>query len=278
MGIALILFASVAFALMGACVKAVPPSFSTVAIVWFRSAVALVLLVPWMLYRKVSFRGRHPFFLSLRALAGAFAILCYFYTVRRLNLATAVMLNYTSPIFVMLLAIPFLHEKISWNLIVPFLISFAGILCLALPELSFRVLPFSIGLTAGFLAAVAYVTISYLGRFESPLTIVFYFTFWSFLISSPFLFHFQTPVPGEILFLAGAGIFGLIGQWGMTNAYYHGSAAVISVFSLITPVFAYLLGLIFWRETLASVTMVGIFLVILGSIFLSVRYHRTREI
>ena len=278
-GVALIVFASIAFALMGACVKAVPSSLPTAEVVWFRSAVALVALVPWMLLRRISFRGRHPFFLSLRALAGSLAILCYFFTLRRLNLATAVVLNYTSPVFVMLLAIPFLKEKISLNLVIPFLISFMGIACLAWPEFSFRGLPFSAGLAAGFLAAIAYVTISYLGRFESPLTVVFYFTLWSFLLPTPFVFtHFQTPTMGDGIFLVGAGLFGLIGQWGMTNAYFHGPASVIRVFSSVTPLVAYLLGLIFWQEKLSPLTTVGIVFIITGSAILSVQYHKSRGV
>ena len=278
-GIFLMLIASIAFALMGACVKAVPSQLSIAQIVWFRSAVALVCLIPWMFRRKISFRGRHPFFLSLRALAGALAIFCYFFTVRRLNLATAVVLNYTSPIFVMLLAIPFLKERLSWNLTVPFSISFAGIVCLALPELSFRGLPFSAGLAAGFLAAVAYVTISYLGRFESPLTVVFYFTLWSLILSIPLLpGRFREPVSADWIFLVGAGLFGLVGQWGMTNAYFHGPASVISIFSCATPLIAYLLGLFFWQEKLSPLTTTGILLIIAGSVALSVRYHRSRGV
>ena len=278
-GIFLMFLASIAFALMGACVKAIPSGLSVAEVVWFRSAVALVLLVPWMLWRKISFRGRHPFFLSLRALAGALAIFCYCFTVRRLNLATAVVLNYTSPIFVMLLSIPFLKEKISWNLTIPLFISFIGIVCLALPELSFRGLPFSAGLAAGFLAAVAYVTISYLGRFESPLTVVFYFTLWSLILSTPLLLgRFREPTSADWTFLVGAGLFGLVGQWGMTNAYFHGPAPVISVFSCITPLVAYLLGLFFWQEKLSPLTTIGILLIIAGSVLLSVRYHKTRGV
>lgn len=278
-GIVLILTASIAFAFMGACVKAIPSELATAEVVWFRSMVAMVLLIPWMLWRKTSFRGRHPFFLSLRALAGFLAILCYFFTLRRLNLATAVVLNYTSPIFVMLLAIPFLKEKISWHLVVPFLISFIGMICLALPELQFRAVPFSAGVAAGFLAAIAYVTISYLGRFENPLTVIFYFTLWSVVGSTPlFLSRFQTPTGGDLLFLTGAGLFGLVGQWGMTRAYFHGPASLISVFSLTTPLVGYLLGLLFWKETLTPLTTAGMFLIVAGSAILSIKYHQSRGI
>lgn len=275
-GITLILIASFAFAMMGVCVKAVSPGFPTIEVVWFRSVVGLFIFIPWMIWRKISFRGRHPFFLSLRAFSGFLALLLNFFTVRHLNLATAVVLNFTSPIFVMLLAIPFLKEKVTWDTVLLFLISFLGVVCLARPEFSFRSLPFTAGLSSGFFAAVAYVTISYLGRFESPITVIFHFTAWSALLSSPStLARFQMPGALDWLFLIGAGVFASVGQWGMTMAYFHGEASVISVFSSATPLIAYFFGFLFWQEKLTPLANLGIFLIVVGSAALSVRYQKT---
>ena len=168
---------------------------------------------------------------------------------------------------------------VGWNVVEGVIASFAGIICLALPELTFRALPFSAGLAAGLLAAIAYVTISYLGRFEHPLTVIFYFTLWSLLGSVPLFFsRFQMPIPRDLSFLIGAGVFGLVGQWGMTRAYFHGPASVISVFSLITPLIGYLLGLLFWQETLTPVSALGMVLILAGSATLSVQYHRKRGV
>ena len=223
--------------------------------------------------------GSSPLFLSLRALAGFLAILCYFFTLKRLNLATAILLNYSSPIFVMLMAIPFLKEKVSWAIVVPFLLSFSGILCLALPELRFRALPFAAGLVAGLLAAVAYVTISYLGRFENPLTVVYYFTAWSVAGSLLLCYaRFRMPAAPDLPSLIGAGLFGLAGQWGMTQAYFYGPASLISVFSLTTPLFGYLLGLLLWHETLTPLSVVGMLLILVGCAILSIKYHKTRGV
>ena len=278
-GILLILFASVAFAMMGVCVKAVSPAFGTLEVVWFRAVVGLVIFIPWMMLQKISFRGRHPFFLSLRAFSGFLALFLNFFTVRHLNLATAVVLNYTSPVFVMLFAIPFLKEKVSWDTVLLFLISFAGILCLAEPDFSFKGFPFATGLASGFFAAIAYVTISYLGRFESPITVIFHFTFWSALLSTPWtLAHFQTPVGVDWIFLAGAGLFASIGQWGMTKAYFHGDASIITVFSSITPLIAYFFGFLLWQEKLTPLANLGMFLIVVGSAALSVRYQKSRGV
>ena len=278
-GITLILFASVAFAMMGVCVKAVSSSFSTMEVVWFRAVVGLVIFIPWMLWRKISFRGRHPFFLSLRAYSGFFALLLNFFTIRHLNLATAVVLNYTSPVFVMLLAIPFLKEKISWHTVFLFLVSFVGVACLARPEFSLKGLPFTSGLASGFFAAIAYVTISYLGRFESPFTVIFHFTFWSAVLSTPLtLSHFRVPFGSDWTFLIGVGIFASLGQWGMTKAYFHGDASIISVFSSVTPLIAYLFGFLFWQEKLTPLANIGMFLIVIGSALLSVRYQKTHGV
>ena len=278
-GILLILFASVAFAMMGVCVKAVSSTFSTMEVVWFRAVIGLFIFIPWMMRRKISFRGRHPFFLSLRAYSGFFALLFNFFTIRHLNLATAVVLNYTAPIFVMLLATPLLQEKISWNTVLLFLISFIGVVFLAGPDFSLKGLLFTTGLASGFFAAIAYVTISYLGRFESPTTVIFHFTFWSAVLSSPLTFaHFRIPVGWDWVFLFGAGVFASFGQWGMTMAYFRGDASIISVLSSATPLIAYLFGFLFWQEKLTPLANTGMLLIVIGSTLLSVRYQKTRGV
>jgi len=278
-GIVLILIASLAFASMGACVKAVSKAHTTMEVVWFRAVVGLLLLIPWMIWRKIPFRGRHPFFLSLRAFSGFLALVCYFYTLRHLNLATAVVLNYTAPVFVMLLAVPFLKEKISLGTFFLFFISFAGVFCLGQMDFRIQLLPFMTGLTSAFFAAVAYVTISYLGRFESPFTVIFHFSFWSVILSTPhFLLHAQKPQGINWVFLVGAGIFAAIGQWGMTKAYFHGPASIISITSSATPLISYLLGVLFWGESLPFVANIGIFMIIFGSVLLSIRYQRSRGV
>lgn len=279
-GILLIFFASIAFAMMGLCVKAVSGNFPTIEIVWFRAVVGLFIFIPWMLWQKISFRGRHPFFLSLRAFSGFLALICYFFTLRRLNLATAVVLNYTAPVFVMLLAVPFLKEKVSRDTVFLFVVSFIGIICLAQPKIiALQGVPFAAGLASGFFAAVAYVTISYLGRFENPITVIFHFTLWSAILSTPPLLKvFQVPGGFDWIFLIGAGFFASVGQWGMTKAYAHGEASVISAFSCVTPLFACLLGLFIWQEKLNFLSNVGILLIVLGSAALSVRYQRTQGV
>ncbi|MFH1857964.1 MAG: DMT family transporter [Candidatus Omnitrophota bacterium] len=277
-GVFLILLASVAFALMGACVKAVTGPLPTLEIVWFRSVIGLVIFIPWMLARKISFKGRHPVFLSLRGLSGFAAIVCYFFALRHLTLATAVVLNYTSPVFVMLLAIPFLKERVSWDIVLLFIISFVGVLCLARPDFLAQSGPFASGLASGFFAAVAYVTISYLGRFENPITVIFHFVLWTGALSTPFLLkQFQMPGGLDWLFLIGAGFFASIGQVWMTQAYFCGSASIISIFSSVAPLMAYLLGVLFWQEKLSPLMNLGIFLIVVGNALLSVRYQKTQS-
>ncbi|MBI5783441.1 MAG: EamA family transporter, partial [Gammaproteobacteria bacterium] len=63
--------------------------------------MGLLALLPWVLHRGVSqlktgnLRGH-----LVRGLAGVAAMYCYFYAIAHLPLAEAVLLNYSTPLFI----------------------------------------------------------------------------------------------------------------------------------------------------------------------------------
>lgn len=92
--------AALLFAAMGPTVKIASASLPNAMLMFARSALGLVVLVPWLVRlgpRNLATRhfGEHV----VRGLAGLGAMYCFFYAIAHLRLADAVLLNYSLPLF-----------------------------------------------------------------------------------------------------------------------------------------------------------------------------------
>ena len=110
--------AAASFGAMGVFVKLAAVTLGTVELVFWRTAFAVLVLGGVALLRRQRFAtpllGQH----LKRGLLGYVSLLCYFYAISHLPLATAVTLNYTSPMFLALLSVLLLGERlplISWS-------------------------------------------------------------------------------------------------------------------------------------------------------------------
>ena len=108
-----------------------------------------------------------------------FFICCYFTAIRLMTMSTAAILLYTSPIWVMILAIIFLKEKVTVQKIIALILAFAGYVLVS--GFGGKVsLP---GILSGLGAGLGYGLYSIFGKFVlkkySPLTV----TCYTFLIA-----------------------------------------------------------------------------------------------
>ena len=94
------LFATFLFSLMGVCVKLVSEDYSTPEIVMYRSLIGAIFLGCMVGVRGGSFKTAYPFQHLWRGVVGATAFGLWFFSFRGLPLATAMTLNYMSPIWI----------------------------------------------------------------------------------------------------------------------------------------------------------------------------------
>lgn len=268
--------ASVAFSIMILGVKGATATLPALEVVFFRSLFGSLLMGLLIIQKRVSFLGRpeERKFLILRGVAGFLALTLHFYTMSILPLGTAVILNYTGPVFVAILASFFLGEKPGIFLLAMILTAFAGVYLLIRPE--FRMDPSQgmavfLAILSGFFAAVAVLTIRVLRHRESPLTVIFYFTAISTLGSLFYLpLGFIWPGWREWFFLILVAAGSFYGQLWMTISYRRAPASLVSPFAYITPLLSFIYGLVFWKETLTARNGLGALLIISGGMLISV--------
>lgn len=263
------LVAGALFALMGALAKLLGNQFSGAELAMYRSFLGLVAIGIFLLWRRET--PRTPYWKGhfWRGATGTISLVAYFYAMTVLPLATAITLNYTSPIWLTVLSAFLLKERFNPRLIAAIALGFLGVAMLLRPAIaSDQAVPGLIGLASGFFAACAYVNVKKLGDAGEPAwRVVFYFsvagTFGSALVQPVFgAFH---PVnAGNFWPLLGMGLVATLAQLAMTRAYHSGNTLVVSAFAYSTVIFAALAGLFFFNEQLPLLSWLGMFVIIIS--------------
>ena len=268
---------SLLFAGTGAAVKLASTSVSNEMVVCFRSFFGLVVLVPWLFHAGVrGLRTPYPRQQVTRALAGLAAMYCFFYAIAHLPLAEAMLLNYSSPLFIPFIARLWLGEPIPHGIGWAIGIGFVGICLILRPGLGFFSGAALVGVASGVLTATAMVAIRGLARREPTARIVFYFSMICSVAAAPAaLWKWRTPPWGAWLLLGLIGVLATSGQLLLTEAYSLAPAARVGPFTYTTVVFAAVFGWLLWGEIPDAMSVLGALLVFAAG-FLAIRLMGTR--
>jgi drug/metabolite transporter (DMT)-like permease len=233
------------FAAMGAAVKIASASLPNAMLVFARSSLGLVALLPWLVrLGPRNLATRHFREHLVRGLAGVGAMYCFFYAIAHLRLADAVLLNYSLPLFMPFIESVWLREPFPRRLWWGVGLGFLGVLVILRPGPGIFQPAALAGLAAALLAAIAQVGVRQLTRSEPSSRIVFYFGVISTAVSAlPLVHEWRTPPPPLWLTLIALGVLATAGQLLLTEAYAFAPAARVGPFIYMSVVFA---GLFDW--------------------------------
>jgi drug/metabolite transporter (DMT)-like permease len=258
------LLASVFFALMNVSVKFIP-HIPAIEIVWFRSVFSAVFTVLVLRQKGIPLFGTHKLSLVARGIVGSISLILFFYTLQRIPLATAVTLQYLSPIFTTILGIFILKEKVRARQFVYFGLAFAGVLLIQGVDPRVDGLSAALGLISALASGVAYNLIRKLKGIEHPMVIIFYFPLVTLPIASVLMyFDWVTPVGWDWLILLWIGFCTQNAQYFMTLAYQSGNVSRISSLSYLGVVYALIFGFLLFGETFPIPSYIGMVLVFIG--------------
>jgi drug/metabolite transporter (DMT)-like permease len=259
--------AAAAFALMSACIKAVAASVGTPVIVFFRSAVGLLVLLPWLLrHGRAGVRTRRAGGHLWRAGFGICAMYCFFYAIAHLHLAEAILLTYSTPLFIPLIGWLWIREVPPPVIFPAVTLGLVGIALIARPGMQWAapIQPALLaGLLSGICAAAAMVSIRRIADTEPAPRIVLYFSALSTLIAAvPLAWAWRTPSAPALALLLATGVLATAGQLCLTRAYALAPAARIGAFTYVAVVFGGLLGWALWDERPDGASVAGMVLVV----------------
>lgn len=257
------------------------------SIVLARAVVMTALFAAWGALRGLPLGGRDRRGLLLRGVVGWLAISCYVWSTQHLPSGQAVLLQYSHPVFVALLAPWLLRERpgpLHWPLV---LLGLAG-LAIALEVGASFERAAAIGLIGALLSGIAYLTVRRISATERPLTIVFWFS-WVMLPCSLASFalpeslidgvaarlgalpasaltgaqrHVLPRDGGEWLGYTGVVVAGLIGQLTLTEGLQRAGAARAVAVTMVGPLFGLAFDACFFRIAPTPLALGGTLLVV----------------
>ncbi|MBZ0106865.1 MAG: DMT family transporter [Sulfuricella denitrificans] len=262
--------AGILFSIMGVFVKLGAQYFSSAELVFYRSLFGLLVIYLIIRLQGLSLATPNLKMHFWRGLSGFVALMLFFHAISALPLATAITLNYTSPLFLALFTTVMLREGPRPLLIFTIILGFAGVVLLLRPTLHAEQLSAGLlGLFSGFLAGIAYLNVRQLGALGEPeWRVVFYFTLFSTLGGGIWmLFHtFHALTLTRLAILLALGTTATLAQLAMTRAYRTGNTLVVGSLAYSTVIFASLWGVLLWQEILPLGSWLAIALIVLSGV------------
>jgi len=222
-----------AFMSMVMIVRHVSDRYNTGELAFWRALIGLALLAP-ILVRSGSalFRTEQFRFHLLRNAMHFVGVAGWFYAISRMNLSTGMALQFTVPLFTILLAIVFLREKVDPARWIATIIGFGGVMVILRPGIE----PVTLAAMAALVSALGYgaanIATKVLMRNCTSDTIVFYMNVMHLpmaLCAAWALGGIGLPVLPDIPWLIGLGASATLAHWLLAKALGQADASLIIV-------------------------------------------------
>lgn len=267
---------TLAFSLANVFVKQVS-HIPAMEVVFFRTTIASAFCVIGLYRAKADWRGSNRALLLLRGIFGTTALFLFFITLQNIPLASAMTIQYLSPIFTSIIAIFVLSETVRSAQWLFYALAFGGVLLIQ--QIDTRVSPFylAIGILSAFCSGVAYNLVRSLRGREHPLTVVLHFQLVGVVVGFISLFfQWQTPSGWDWFYLFLIGVFSQLGQIFLTNALQRERVAGVAIINYTGLIYALLIGSFVFGETQTAESLAGMLLVVFG-VLLSVVYSNRKQ-
>jgi drug/metabolite transporter (DMT)-like permease len=257
------------FSVLAVSIRVLAGALSVFEILTVRCTGAILILVTLLIIRP-SLRPdvrtkRIPmhFFRSAIHFAGQF---CWATSLTLLPFATVFALEFTLPVWVLILAVVILGEKLTTGRIIVIVLGFIGCLVILRPGLIAFQPASLLVLTASFFYAVFNVATKQMTTTETTFGIVFWMNLLQFplaLSGSDPLFFLRFEL-WQALPLAGVGVSGLLAHYCMAKAFRYGDASLVVPLDFLRVPLIATVGWMFFGESLDLLVFVGALIILAG--------------
>lgn len=291
-GLLLLILSSFLFTIVSVIVKLLAPPFSSFEIVFARTSIQFPLGLLGCCLLRVNPFGKKGVrrWIFIRALTSSIALCLFFYSLTKLTLIEATVIFFMGPIFKVMIASILLNE--SFNVVEGFysIVCFVGLLLIAKPgfggfssilnedyERSFAI---ACALAASLMSALAYLTVRKVGQGTHIMVHVVYFGIVASLLSLPMLLlrlqEFIMPQKNwhELGLLLMIGLIAFVGQFFLNRGLKMAPTGPVTLARTTDVVFAFLFGMIIFKEIPGFYTLLGSSLVVGTTTLMSMyRWH-----
>lgn len=258
-GVVWMIVTGLCFVAVTASVKMVGTGVPAAQSAFLRYALGLVFLIPmWPAVRAAALDARTWGLFGLRGVCHAVAVILWFYAMARIPIADVTALNYLNPIYVMLLAVVLLKERLGPWRIGAVGVAFLGTLVIVRP--GFREVDIghlAMLFTAVFMAGSYFMAKVLSGR-ARPQVVVFMLSVVVPVILAPVAWAVWVPIGwSELGWLALTAAFATAGHYTMTLAFAAAPLTVTQPVTFLQLVWATLLGVVIFGEPADGFVMAG---------------------
>jgi len=280
LGIAAALTCFLCFSIMDALAKWLGVTYAVMQLVFFRSLFGFlpVAVVAWRDGGAGALATRRPW---AHALRGAFvlgALSLYFLGLKHLQLAEALAIGFTAPLFMTALAGPVLGEQVGLRRWTAVIVGFAGVLVMVRPDPDKLQVEALYILASALCFACASLMTRLLTRTETSAAIMFYSTLAMFVpaaVSLPFIWIRPDATALALFFVMG--ILGGLGLLLLTTAYRNAPTSVIAPLEYTALIWAVILGWIGWKQLPEPSVWYGAVIVAAAGLYITHRESRLKR-
>jgi len=270
------------FTLMNTCAKLLAARHSVIEIAFYRNVIAFIpfLFMAFVLGRReILIIRSKPTLIIGRAIFGTVSLTLTFYAYSLMPMADTTAFLFTSSLFIPVLGIVFLGERVGiwrWSAI---LAGFVGVLIMVRPSGDVNALGVAVVMLAASIQAVLQIILRHLGKFERPESVTFYFFLIGIIVTAiPLPFIAVRPELSEVPLLIGVGLTGAGAQFLLSTAFSNAPATIVTVFNYSGIVWATAFGWFIWNEWPLPMVFLGGSIVIAANLLIIWRESRLRRI
>lgn len=256
------------FCLMAVGARELNGQISVFQILFFRSIVGLLVLLPIITLSKRSdflFPKRFNLHVvrNLFHFAGQYG---WFLGIGLLPLATVFAIEFTVPFWTIIISYLFLKESITIKKVIAVLLGILGVIVIVQPSLDVAHYASLIVLGAAICYAFSHVATKSLSNTEHPITIIFMMC----LIQAPlglllFIEGWTTPVGIEWLWMIIIGLTALSAHYCMTKAMQYAEVTFVVTMDMFRLPLISLIGVLLYAEHFSVALIVGMLLIVAGN-------------
>lgn len=224
-------------------------------------------------------RSRNKGGLLLRAALLLSAWLCYYNAARELALPDLVTLYYAAPVFVTVMSILLLREKVTWASWIAVIVGFIGVAIAANPSGRPELWPALLVLVAALLWALATIMVRKIMHVEPTINqMLFTNGLFAFICVFTLPWTWQQPPLFDFMLMLGLGCASGIAQFMLYESFRRAPASVIAPTEYTALVWAVILGYLIWHDLPTVPGIIGAALIVLASVIVMVAERKGKAV
>ena len=270
LGISITVIGGLCFAIQDAGIKWLTAEIAVLQVLFLRSLFGLVFLSASTVFsgERISLTVDRPWLLAARSGINILGWVLFFYGLKYLPLATAVALFFSFPLFLAIISVPLLGEKVGMRRILAIIVGFVGVLLITNPASGISV-PALLMLGAALGWAIVAGLTRILGEKENTSTMLFYtLVGFVFILLVPQYWIWSALELDDYLLVTAVAFFGVVAQFSVTKAYAIASPSLIAPFEYTALIWSAALGYLVWGDIPDLYAVTGAVLIIGSGVYI----------